>query len=47
MNVAVEWLTLVMFRVPISLQDEQLNEMYSSPNIVRVLNREELDGRGM
>ena len=29
------------------LHNEELNELYSSPNIVRVINREEWDGLGM
>jgi hypothetical protein len=27
--------------------NEELNDLYSSPSIVRVYNREEWDGRGM
>jgi hypothetical protein len=37
MNVAAEQLTLVMARVPISLQDEKINVLYSSSNIFRVI----------
>jgi hypothetical protein len=29
------------------LQNEELNDLYSSPNIVRVIKKEQLDGRGM
>jgi hypothetical protein len=29
------------------LHDEELSDLYSSPNILRVLDREEWDGRGM
>jgi hypothetical protein len=29
------------------LHNEELNDLYSSPNLVQVINREELDGRGM
>jgi len=29
------------------LHNEELNDQYSLPNVVRVINREELDGRGM
>jgi hypothetical protein len=29
------------------LHIEELNDLYSSPNIFWVINREELDGRGM
>jgi len=29
------------------LHNEELNDQYSLPNVVRVINREELGGRGM
>ena len=29
------------------VHNEELNDLYSSPNIVRVIKREELDGLGM
>jgi hypothetical protein len=29
------------------LRNEELNDLYCSPNIVRVINREECDERGM
>jgi hypothetical protein len=29
------------------LQNEELNDLYSSPSIVRVIKREQLAGRGM
>ena len=29
------------------LRNEELNDLYCSPNIVRMINREELGGRGM
>ena len=29
------------------LRNEELSDLYSSPNIIRVKNREEWDGRGM
>jgi hypothetical protein len=29
------------------LHNEELNDLYTSPNIVWMINREELDGRGM
>jgi hypothetical protein len=29
------------------LHNDELDDLYSSPNIVRVLNREEIDGWGM
>jgi len=36
-KVAVAWLALVTSRVPISLYNAQLNDLYASPNIVRVM----------
>jgi len=29
------------------LHNEELNDLYSTPNIVRLINREERNGRGM